>query len=78
MRKVLIYRTLIEFASGEDYSRFCHTVIPPARIALLNETGERKEEIWRKVAEEAAKSYGIAGGSIRMNNESICVVGTKP
>jgi ubiquinone/menaquinone biosynthesis C-methylase UbiE len=67
-----------EFTSGEEYSRFCQTVIPPARIALSKETEERKEEIWRKVAEEAAKNYGIADGSIRMNNESICVVGTKP
>jgi ubiquinone/menaquinone biosynthesis C-methylase UbiE len=66
-----------EFTSGEEYSRFCQTVIPPARIALSKETEERKEEIWRKVAEEAAKNYGIADGSIRMNNESICVVGTK-
>jgi enediyne biosynthesis protein CalE5 len=66
-----------EFASGEDYSRFCQTVIPPARVALSNETEDRKEDIWRKVAEEAAKNYGTADGSIRMNNESICVVATK-
>jgi enediyne biosynthesis protein CalE5 len=66
-----------EFTSGEEYSRFCQTVIPPARIAVSKETEERKEEIWRKVAEEAAKNYGIADDSIRMNNESICVVGTK-
>jgi hypothetical protein len=66
-----------EFASGDDYSRFCQTVIPPARVALSNETEQRKEDIWRKVAEEAAKNYGTADGAIRMNNESICVVGAK-
>ena len=66
-----------EFASDEDYSRFCQTVIPPARVALSNETEKRKEGIWTKVAEEAAKNYGTADGAIRMNNESICVVGTK-
>src|SRR5262249_15720959 len=61
-----------EFASDEEYSRFCQRVIPPARIALSKEPEERKEEIWRKVAEEAAKTYGIADGSIRMDNEFIC------
>jgi ubiquinone/menaquinone biosynthesis C-methylase UbiE len=66
-----------EFASGDDYSRFCQTVIPPARVALFNETEQRKEDIWRKVAEEAAKNYGTADGAIRMNNESICVIGAK-
>jgi enediyne biosynthesis protein CalE5 len=66
-----------EFASGEEYSRYCRTVLPPARAALSKETEQRKEDIWRKVAEEAAKNYGTPDGHIRMNNESICVVGTK-
>src|SRR5689334_15722204 len=43
-----------EFASGEEYSRYCRTVLPPARAALSKETEQRKEDIWRKVAEEAA------------------------
>ena len=33
------------------------------------ESSRWKEDIWRKVAEEAAKTYGIANGHIRMNNE---------
>lgn len=66
-----------EFASGEDYVRFCQTVIPPARAALYNETEERKEDIWRKVTQEVAKNYGTTDGTVRMNNESICLVGTK-
>jgi hypothetical protein len=44
---------------------------------LSKESEERKQDIWRKVAEEAAKNYGNPDGHIRMNNESICVVGTK-
>jgi hypothetical protein len=67
-----------EFASGEDYSHFCQTVIPPARIAVSKETEERRKEIWRKVGEEAARNYGVGDGHIRMNNESICVSGTRP
>jgi hypothetical protein len=42
-----------EFASGEDYSQYCQAVSAAARIALSKETEERKEAIWRKVAEES-------------------------
>jgi hypothetical protein len=45
---------------------------------LSKETGKRKEVVWRKVAEEAARNYGTANGLIKMDNESICIVGTRP
>jgi ubiquinone/menaquinone biosynthesis C-methylase UbiE len=45
-----------EFATGEDYSKYCQAVSAAARIALSKETEERKEDIWRKVAEEAART----------------------
>jgi len=67
-----------EFASGEDYSCYCQAVSSTARIALSGETEERREDIWRKVAEEAKRNYGTGDGYIRMNNESKCVVGTRP
>ena len=41
-----------EFASGADYCRYCQAVSASARIVLSKETEQRKEEIWRKVAEE--------------------------
>jgi hypothetical protein len=44
---------------------------------LSKETEERREEIWRKVAGEATRSYGTANGVIKMDNESICVVGIR-
>ena len=66
-----------EFASGEDYSQYCQAVSAAARIALSKETEERKETIWRKVAEEAERNYGTHDGYIRMNNESICVAATR-
>jgi enediyne biosynthesis protein CalE5 len=66
-----------EFASGEDYSSYCQAVSAPARMALSKETEEKKEDIWRKVAEEAARNYRAGDDLIRMNNESICIVGTK-
>src|SRR5919198_2666838 len=67
-----------EFESGEDYCRYCQAVSASARIALSKETEERKEDIWRKVAEEAARNYGTANGLIKMDNESICIVGIRP
>jgi ubiquinone/menaquinone biosynthesis C-methylase UbiE len=66
-----------EFDSGEDYSRYCQAVSASARIALSKETEKRKEDVWRKVAEEAARNYGTANGPIKMDNESICIVGTR-
>jgi hypothetical protein len=44
---------------------------------LSKETEERKEDVWRKVAKEAAPNYGTANGLIKMDNESICIVGTR-
>jgi ubiquinone/menaquinone biosynthesis C-methylase UbiE len=67
-----------EFESGEDYCRYCQAVSASARIALSKETEERKEDIWRKVAQEAAQKYGTANGLIKMDNESICIAGTRP
>jgi ubiquinone/menaquinone biosynthesis C-methylase UbiE len=66
-----------EFESGEDYSRYCQAVSASARIALSKVTEERKEDVWRKVAEEA-RNYRTANGLIKMDNESICIVGTRP
>jgi ubiquinone/menaquinone biosynthesis C-methylase UbiE len=67
-----------EFESGEDYCRYCQSASPSARIALSKVPEERKGDVWRKVAEEAARNYGTANGLIKMDNESICVVGTRP
>jgi len=68
-----------EFKSGEDYCRYCQAVSTSARIALSKENEERKKDIWRKVAQEAAQKYGTANdGLIKMDNESICIVGTRP
>jgi hypothetical protein len=67
-----------EFESGEDYCRYCQSASPSARIALSKVIEERKEDVLRKVAEEATRNYGTANGEIKMDNESICIVGTRP
>jgi ubiquinone/menaquinone biosynthesis C-methylase UbiE len=66
-----------EFTSGEDYSRYCQAVSASARIALSKETEKRKEEIWKRIAEAAVRNYEVGNGLVRMDNESICVVGTR-
>jgi ubiquinone/menaquinone biosynthesis C-methylase UbiE len=79
-RDIHIDRVIVtfEFESGEDYCRYCQAVSASARTALSKITEERKEDVWRKVAEEAARNYGTAKGLIKMDNESICIVGTRP
>jgi SAM-dependent methyltransferase len=67
-----------EFESGEEYCRYCQAVSKSARTALSKVTEERKEDVWRKVAEEAAQNYGTANGLVKMDNESICIVGKRP
>jgi ubiquinone/menaquinone biosynthesis C-methylase UbiE len=67
-----------EFESGEDYCRYCQSASPSVRFALSKVTEERKGDVWSKVTEEAARNYGTANGLIKMDNESICVVGTRP
>ena len=67
-----------EFSSGEDYSRYCQAISTGARIFLSTESEERKKFIWSKVAKYAATRYATATGSIRMDNECICIVATKP
>jgi len=67
-----------EFTSGQDYSRYCQAVSSTARIALSKETEQRKQEIWKGVAEAAVRNYASGNGLVRMDNESICVVGIRP
>jgi SAM-dependent methyltransferase len=67
-----------ELESGEDYCSYCQAVSNSARIALSKVTEERKVAVWRKMAEEATRNYGTASGQIKMDNESLCIVGTRP
>jgi ubiquinone/menaquinone biosynthesis C-methylase UbiE len=67
-----------EFSSGEDYSCYIQAVSAGARISLSNESEARKKYIWRKVAECAEIRYATATGPVRMDNECICIVASKP
>ncbi|MDQ3840528.1 MAG: methyltransferase domain-containing protein [Thermoproteota archaeon] len=67
-----------ELASAEDYVCCTKELSAPINAILSNEVEERKEEIWKAVAEEAARKYtDNTTGCIRLDNEVICIVGKK-
>lgn len=76
---------VFEFASGEDYTNFAKEIIAPLTNILTNETETRREEIWKALAKEVERKYVSANNnsnighnrSIKMDNETICIVGRK-
>jgi len=67
-----------EFASVKDYINHIQDVAAPLKVILGKESESRREEIWKFMTEEVAKSNytNPDDGSVRMDNECICVVGT--
>lgn len=67
-----------ELASAEDYVYCTKELSAPINAMLSNEVEERREEIWKAVAEEAARKYtDNTTGCIRLDNEVICIVGKR-
>jgi hypothetical protein len=66
-----------EFDSAEDYTKFTQDIAAPVHAVLANQTLERKEHIWKAVSKAAEKYVNSPKGSIHLNNEAICIVGTK-
>ncbi|MCC2647454.1 MAG: ubiE [Nitrososphaeraceae archaeon] len=67
-----------QLASAEDYACCTKELSAPITAMLSNETEERKEEIWKAVAKEAARKYtDTTTGCIRLDNEVICIAGKK-
>jgi hypothetical protein len=50
----------------------------PIRNLIRLILSERKKDICRKVAEEAARNDGIANGLKKMDNETLCIAVTRP
>jgi ubiquinone/menaquinone biosynthesis C-methylase UbiE len=65
------------FGSPQDYTRFEQAIAAPIHAMLVNESQERKEEIWDAVTESARKYADNSTGSVKLNNESICLSGTR-
>ena len=68
-----------EFASVNDYINHVKDIAVPLNAILDKESTNRQEEIWRVVAKEVKANYTNTDndGSVIMNNECICFVGTK-
>jgi enediyne biosynthesis protein CalE5 len=68
-----------EFASVKDYINHIQDIAAPLKVILDKESKNRREEMWTFVKEEVAKSNytNPDDGSVRMDNECICVVGTR-
>jgi enediyne biosynthesis protein CalE5 len=77
-----------EFASAEEYVRFAKAIIAPLQDILANETEKRREEIWKMLTQEIDRKYVTVSDDnnnnnidhkrpIRMDNETICIVGRK-
>jgi ubiquinone/menaquinone biosynthesis C-methylase UbiE len=76
---------VFEFASAEDYTNFAKEIIAPLQDMLANETKTRREEIWKTLVEKIERKYVPLNNnnninhsrSIKMDNETICIVGRK-
>jgi ubiquinone/menaquinone biosynthesis C-methylase UbiE len=71
---------LFEFASSEAYVKFAKAIIAPLQDILSNEAPTRRDKIWKTLAEQVERKYGIVNNNnktIRMDNETICIVGRK-
>jgi len=70
-----------EFDSVNDYVNHVKDIAAPLKAMLDKESASRQEEIWTVVAKEVKANYTNTGndadGSVIMNNECICFVGTK-
>jgi hypothetical protein len=64
------------FDSPEEYTRFHQAIAAPVHAMLANEAQERKEEIWKAVTKTVSK-YADNTGSVKLDNEVICISGTK-
>jgi ubiquinone/menaquinone biosynthesis C-methylase UbiE len=66
-----------DFDSAEAYTSYVYETGAPLQAILANQTQERREEILKAIADSARKYVEDDTGIVRLNNEAVCVVGTK-
>ena len=67
-----------EFAAINDYIRHLKGIAGPLKALLDKESSSRQDKIWNIVAKDVKVNYTNPNdGSVIMNNECICFVGTK-
>jgi hypothetical protein len=58
----------------EDYVRYIQDIAAPVNMMLANETGTRREEIWKAIADQVRLQYADStNGPASFNNDSIYV-----
>jgi len=72
-----------KFDTTEDYTKFTQDIAAPVNAMLKNQSKDRAEQIWNTITQEVSK-YTISKedgrkqeGTVSLNNEAICIVGTK-
>lgn len=66
-----------DFESAEDYTRYVYDTAAPLQAMLANQTPDRRDEVLKAITESARKYIENNIGSVKLINESICVVGIK-
>ena len=65
-----------EYSSGETYISLLQDVAPGISAMLADKPADLREQVWQAIA-GAAGQYATAGGTIRMENQAICVSGRR-
>lgn len=64
----------INFDSAESYTRFHYQVSAPIQAILINQTEEKKRQVWDAITDTVA-SYADSHGRVNLDNEVICIAG---
>ncbi|MEK7773401.1 MAG: class I SAM-dependent methyltransferase [Deltaproteobacteria bacterium] len=67
----------MEFKSADGYADFLKDVAAPVSAIINRQPRVVQDQVWRDIT-EAAGRYRGPEGVIRMENEAICVAGTRP
>ncbi len=72
-----------KFDTSEDYTRFAQDIAAPVNSMMKDLSNERVEQIWSMVTQEVSRYATTKSDSmdhkrqISLDNEAICIVGTK-
>ncbi len=62
--------------SAEEFTRFQSEVNGPILALLADKPQEKHAEVWKAIT-DAAKKYAGPDGSVKMDNETLCIVGER-
>ena len=65
-----------EFESTNEFVAHIRDVAGPLNAMLAEHPAERREEVWQAI-EEALRQFTIPDGSLRSEDETICIVGQR-